>query len=277
MTQQEEYKRYLDFAVKTARGAGKILLSMQKDRLNPIYTTPTNFKSAADDTSDNYINQRIQREFPDHSIYSEESKWFKKTDSEYTWVCDALDGTIGYVYDITDHYTVSIALVSGTKPVVGVLYAPKRGTLYAAAEGLGAAVNGWPISVSDVTDINKVLMGIDSGKKKGMRASHLLYLAKLMQDDGITCPFMTACATVPLAFVAEGKMHAYLATALEPEDMAAAVCIIREAGGMVTDLAGKEWDIDEMSILAANPVLHRKLMEFLNSKSQIKFVPYHNT
>lgn len=263
MKKKDIYKHYRDFAMELAQDAGRILLSMQKRRLDPIYTTLTNFKTAADDASNSLIGNAIRDSFPSHSIYSEESGKFAEKSSEYLWIIDALDGTLGYTYDITDHFTVAIALVRGKQPIVGVLYAPKRGTLYAAAKGMGATCNGKPISVSSETNINKVLMGIDSGKKKGMRASHIPYLTKLSAENGITCDFRTACATVPLALVAEGRMHAYLATALEPEDMSAAACIIREAGGKVTNLAGQEWETDMMSILAANSVLHQKLLEFL--------------
>lgn len=264
MTHDSEEKKVLPFAIDIAKEAGEVLLDFQKRKLDPIWKSPTNFKTAADDASDTLICNAIHEKFPGHAIYSEESGLFAKSSSEYLWVIDALDGTLGYTSDITDHFTVSIGLARGKKPIMGVLYAPKRKALYTAKEGLGATCNGKPIAVSSVTDINKVLMGIDSGKKKGMRASHLPYLTKLMGDDGITCPFMTACATVPLALVAEGRMHAYLATALEPEDMTAAVCIIREAGGKVTNLFGGEWETDSASILAANPVLHQKLMQFLN-------------
>lgn len=272
MTHNPEEKQFLPFAIEIAKKAGKVLLDFQKQKrnLDPTWKSPTNFKTAADDASDTLICNAIHKRFPEHAIYSEESGVFAKSSSEYLWIVDALDGTLGFTSDITDHFTVSIGLARGKKPIMGVLYAPKRKSLYAAYEGLGATCNGEPISVSFVEDINKVMMGIDSGKKKGMRASHLPYFRKLMRNDGITCAFTTACATVPLALVAEGRMHAYLATALEPEDMTAAVCIIREAGGKVTNLSGKNWEIDDMSILAANPVLHRKLMRFLAKRIKTK-------
>ena len=64
---------------------------------------------------------------------------------------------------------------------------------------------------------------------------------------------------VPLAMVVSGQTQAYLATSLEPEDMAAAVIVIQEAGGIVTTLDGRPWRIGESSILAANHVLHSEL------------------
>ena len=78
----------------------------------------------------------------------------------------------------------------------------------------------------------------------------------------------SACASVPLCLVAKGNLHAYLATSLLPWDMAAAVCIIREAGGRVTHLDGSDWKLGGRSILACNPELHGKLLEFFKSKYQ---------
>lgn len=109
--------------------------------------------------------------------------------------------------------------------------------------------------MSDLDDVAKVLMAADSGKHDRERLEP--FRQKLI--GSITCCFGTGCASVPLVLVASGVTHAYIATSLEPEDMAAAVPIVREAGGVVTNLALEEWTITDESILAANPQLHAKL------------------
>ncbi len=143
-----------------------------------------------------------------------------------------------------------------------MINAPLRKELYSAEIGKGAFLNGEPIHVSNTVEISKVLMGIDSGKFN--RDAHLPFFKRAMAKDGITCPFCTGCASVCLALVASGGLDAYLATSLNPEDMAAAVVIIREAGGKVTELKGKEWQLGDASILAANPNLHKNLSEFFH-------------
>jgi myo-inositol-1(or 4)-monophosphatase len=65
--------------------------------------------------------------------------------------------------------------------------------------------------------------------------------------------------------VASGKLHGYLAAHLEPWDMAPGIVLIREAGGKVTDINGKKWELGDKSILAANPKLHKKLLELIHS------------
>lgn len=251
---------YLSFAIGVATEAGQLVLDFHNRRLDPIWTSRTHFKTAADDASDTLIRKEIAEHYPGHNIWSEEGEPLEKG-SPFTWVIDSVDGTIDLVTGITDHFSVCLALCEYKTPVIGVVNAVKRGELYSAEKGKGAFCNRKPIRVSDVTDINHVLMCADSGKDN--RTSHLPYLKKLLGPKGIACPFSTGCASVPLCFVASGIMHAYLATSLEPEDMAAAVCLIREAGGKVTNLEYKEWQLGDASILAANPVLHKKLSKLL--------------
>jgi len=250
---------FLDFAVQLAKEAGNVILKYHGPALEKEYTGKTHFKTLVDTLNDERARFAIVKRFSTHSILSEESVP-RKGNSGFTWVIDGIDGTIGFSTGFTDHFSFCIGLCQGQTPIVGVVNAPKRGELYTAEVGKGASCNSERIRVSDLTDINKVLMGVDSGKHN--RVAHLPYLEKLLSSNGITCPFMTGCASVPLCLVASGVIHAYLATSLNPEDMAAAVCIIREAGGKVTNLLGKEWQLGDSSILAANPTLHQKLFEF---------------
>lgn len=258
-----EKKNCLEFAVGLAKRAGNILMKYHSQRLSPIWTSHTHFKTAADDASEAIIREAINKEFPEHGILSEEGSP-KKSETEFTWVVDAVDGTINLRTGLTDHFSVCLALCQGRVPIIGVIFAPKRDELYAAETGKGALCNGEKIQVSDLKNINQVLMNVDSGKHG--RTAHLPHLEKLLASNGITCPMATGCASVPLVLVAKGVLHAYLATSLEPEDMAAAVCIIREAGGKVTNLKGKEWQLGDQSILTANPELHQKLFNFLQTE-----------
>ncbi len=266
MKESKGESQYLAFAINTARAAGRLILNFHKRRLEPIWTSPTHFMTEADKASDALIQKELFKKFPDHNIYSEESGLLEKK-SRYTWVIDAVDGTINLRTSLTDHFAVCIALCQSTTPIIGVVYAPKRGELFTGGElftaeiGKGAFCNDEAIHVSGLTDIHQVLMGVDPGKHN--RTKHLPYLEKLFSPEGITCAMTTGCASVPLVLVAKGVLHAYLATSLEPEDMAAAVCIIREAGGKVTNLEGKKWQLGDVSILAANPELHEKLFQFL--------------
>lgn len=254
---------FLTFAIQTARTAGDEILMRHYSEVQTLdWHTRTNFKTAVDDESDRFIRAEIERAFPAHGILSEETA-DKVTQSRYLWVVDPLDGTLPYTTGINDHFSVSIALLKDEVPIVGVVYAPGRGELYAAEDGDGAFLNDQPIRVSDETNLNHVIMGLDSGKEgKDFRRLELAGpYQKLLGPDGIAADLKHGCASVPLALVATGKLHAYAAMWLEPEDTAAAVVLIREAGGLVTTRQGLGRHFRDRSILAANPVLHSKLLE----------------
>ena len=251
---------HLDFALDLAMWGGSIIMDLRENqRLKRIYTSRTHFRTVVDEEVDKMLSEEISRRFPKHGIYSEEGGGSLDV-QKYTWVNDSVDGTINLWSGVTDHFGVCISLCRSGTPIIGVINAPLRKELYSAELGEGAFLNGVSIHVSNTIEISKVLMGADSGKFN--RDAHLPYLKMALADSGITCHFCTACASVPLALVASGGLDAYLATSLGPEDMAAAVCIIREAGGKVTNLKGKEWQLGDSSILAANSVLHDKLSEF---------------
>ncbi|PIR88021.1 MAG: hypothetical protein COU10_01420 [Candidatus Harrisonbacteria bacterium CG10_big_fil_rev_8_21_14_0_10_45_28] len=257
MNRQSEF---MVFTIELARRVGKLLMKFHNQRLKPIWTSPTHFKTKADEDSNQLIRRAIISRFPEHNILSEESAPRRKK-SLFTWVIDPVDGTINLRTGVTDHFSVCIAFCENKTPILGVINAPKRKEFYRAERNKGAFCNDLPIYVSETKDISPILMGVDSGKHD--RAKHLPYLKKLLSPGGITCFLSTGCASVPLSLVARGTLDAYLATSLEPEDMAAAVVIIREAGGKVTNLQGKEWQLGDKSILATNPYLHKKLIKFL--------------
>ncbi|MBI2045180.1 inositol monophosphatase [Candidatus Pacearchaeota archaeon] len=256
---------YLNFAIETAKQAGKILLDNYGKIKNLEYNTRQHFTTRVDQESDELIRKRIKENFPDHNIYSEEDADLNKG-HEFSWVIDPLDGTIPYVYGITDHFGVCIALVKNKIPIVGVIYAPKRDELYYAEKGKGAFCNNKPIKTSLEKTISHAIMGLDPGKETSYFKRAVLgrYMEKVYSPKGISCAVCSGCASVPLCLVASGKLHAYMALSLEPWDMAAAVVINMEAGAKVTNIHGKEWNILDKSILVSNSILHEKLIDILN-------------
>lgn len=217
------------------------------------------FRTKVDIEIGEMVRKEIHKAFPAHNIHSEELA-DKITESPYTWVVDEIDGTGPYIRKTTDHFSFCIALCEENDPILGVVRAPKRNEVYTAIKGEGAFCNGIPIKCNTVTDIHHVWMGMDGGKRD--RTRYLPYYVKAMSKEGVSCVLQSGCASVPLCLVASGNIEAYLADGLEPEDMAAAVVINREAGCKVTNLEGKPWRLGDESILTANPELHLKLSEF---------------
>ncbi|MFA4872398.1 MAG: inositol monophosphatase family protein [Patescibacteria group bacterium] len=254
-----ETQEYLNFAAEFAKKAGEIVMEFRGRVKNVEWTARTHFRTEIDTKVGELVRREIGQRFPEHNIHSEEFE-DKDAKSPYTWVIDELDGTIPYFRGTTDHFSVCISLCENGVPIIGVVNACGRGEMYTAEKGKGAFCNSEAIHVGDTTEVNHVIMGIDPGKFD--RQAYVPFINRAMALDGISCFLQSGCASVPLCLVASGKYDAYLATSLNPEDMAAAVCIIREAGGKVTNLKGEEWKLGDASILAANPALHEKLSDF---------------
>lgn len=246
------------FAVEMALACGdNILMRRYGETFTIEWSARRIFRTEVDLESGRFMRAEIERVFPDHGIHSEEEA-DKAGASEYEWILDEVDGTLGFMTGINDLFSVNIALRRNKVIIVGVTYAPKRGELFVSELDKGATLNGVPMRVSDETELSHVMMGMDGGKDD--RLSLMRVYAKLLVGDGIAADLKHGCASVPLALVASGKMHAYAAMQLQLEDMAPGVLHVREAGGTVTDIKGNKWN-GQQSILAANPVLHAKLLE----------------
>ncbi len=278
------------FAIETAQKAGEFLMLYYGQQDAPEWNTTTNFKTAVDDMSDNLIRQAITEHFLDDDIYSEEVDPLDRG-RERKWVFDPLDGTLPYITHQNNNFSVAIALIEGNKPVVGAVFMPARKELYVGVNGQGAfCYDGQynePILVSSQDNINKAIIGLDDGKEISgwfKRSTLSPLLARMSAPDGVSCFLRTGCASVPLCQVASGRpnisqpligrLDVYIGAALEPWDMAAEVVIVREAGGKVTHLNGKEWEFSRLyqgdpSILAANPKLHEKLSKVLEGEISV--------
>ena len=260
---------YREFAISVAKEAGNLLMRHYGKMQKLEWKLATNFKTQVDDESDKLIRERIKENFPKHNIYSEEQDAIEQK-SEYNWVIDPLDGTIPYAYGISDHFTVCVALVRNKTPILGVTYAPKRKELYVAEKGKGASCNGEKITSSLEDELNHAIIALEGGKatKFFNRKSIVPYVKNFYGNDGVVCALSSGCASVPLALVASGKMHAYVALSLEPWDMAAGVILNREVGNMVTTIYGKDWELGDESIVAANQKMHEEVMRLVRKSQQ---------
>ena len=262
----KERQQYRDFATALAKEVGQKLMEQYRHTQKRAHSKiGTDLKIQLDQEIDHHIRERIGATFPDHAINSEEDE-NKEGESSYRWIIDPLDGTIGYTRKI-GHFGVAIGLVKDEKPILGIFYAPKDDEFYEAYEGEGARLNGQELSATEepVTELNGAVVAMDFGKEN--RTAHTPYHDKLLRKDGVIYPLSLASAATSLCYVADGRLDAYASLKLEPWDMTAAVVILREAGYKVTDSTGKEWELGDESILAANPALHQKILELFHEEN----------
>jgi myo-inositol-1(or 4)-monophosphatase len=216
----------------------------------------------ADLLSEKTILQIITTAFPGHGIMSEEAGTSRE-DSEYTWIVDPLDGTNNFHFGIP-LFCVNIALARRGEVVMGITFDPMRNEIFRAVKGKGAYLNNRRTSVAKVADLGDSAVGVDLGYDAG-RSRELLDMATGLWPN-IHCMRLMGTSSLGMAYVACGRLSLYFHKSLYPWDSASGLLLIREAGGEVTDFAGRRATIEDREIIAANPRLGRVFRDWLKQK-----------
>jgi myo-inositol-1(or 4)-monophosphatase len=146
--------------------------------------------------------------------------------------------------------------------VAGVVLNIATGELFTATAGGGARRNGRPIRVSNVDDPSRALLGTGAPFRNEAQVEEYLRTLRpvLTTAAGIR---RAGAAALDLADVACGRFEAFWELMLNPWDVAAGILLVREAGGVVTDLAGSEKRVERGGIVAGSPAMHQWLMAAL--------------
>ncbi len=175
-------------------------------------------------------------------------------DTALRWILDPLDGTTNFLHDVAP-WAVSVGLVQGHTPLVGVVLDVPHAELHSAAKGQGLTRNGEAARVSPATDLADALVATGFP----YRALHYVdaYLASIAGFFG-TCRGVRrhGAASVDLAWVACGRFEAFWETGLSPWDVAAGLCLVQEGGGRVSDFEGRPDPVFPGQVLATNGALH---------------------
>ncbi len=252
----------LSLAIEAAKHAG-IFLKENIDNITTIEekSTEINLVTDIDKRSEAMIIGMIKDRFPDHEIIAEESGASTGT-SDYRWIVDPLDGTTNYTHGLP-LFCVSIGVEYKGEMIAGAIYDPMRDELFSAEKGSGAFLNGKPIQVSTEARLIRSLLITGFPYNIHENPNHALehfnnftYEAQAIRRLG--------SAAIDMAYVACGRAEGFWEVHLHPWDMAAAIVIIREAGGMVTDFSGNPMNVYTPNIVASNGKVHAELLRILS-------------
>jgi len=205
--------------------------------------------------SENLIIKSIRRAFPDHGILSEESPAVAGS-GKIRWIVDPLDGTTNYAHGYPV-FCVSIALENDGNVVLGVIYDPMREELFSTVRGKGVYLNGKKLSVSSIRDISRSLLATGFPYDiRESRENNLDYFSRMAVN--VQAIRRAGAAALDLAYLAAGRFDGFWELKLKPWDTAAGCLMVEEAGGSVSDLAGKPWNISSPSVLASNGFIHKR-------------------
>jgi len=258
MTSQE----LVDTALTAARRAGKVVRG-HYGHVKEINIKDRNWHEIVTDVdkeSNEIIINTIKEKFPEHNIISEESKQ-KKTNSDYTWYIDPLDGTTNFATQIP-LFSVCVGLTLKNRIIMGVVYLPMEKEMFVAESDSGAALNGEKIKVSKNPDLKKTLVNfchkstMGSVKEIERIFSRFKLKARAFRQVG--------SGGLDFAYVACGRNDVVLRPDIIPWDVIPGVILVREAGGKVTDWKGKEWNLDSPNLVATNGTkIHEEVLNLL--------------
>jgi myo-inositol-1(or 4)-monophosphatase len=210
---------------------------------------------------DRLIIEEIKRNYPHHSLLTEESG-FLQGDPDWLWIVDSLDGT-GDFANFNPFFSVCLALMHQNELLLGVVYAPAIAEFYFAEKGQGAYLNGVQIQVSDVSDLSQsYIFYCEGGERNREKTGELLHKVY----PRVTDIRKLGSAGLETAWVAAGKGEAYFTTRIEAWDVAPGVLLVQEAGGKVSDFQGNPWQPQTSDLLFSNKKLHDKILSLISSQ-----------
>lgn len=246
---------YLSSAVEIAREAGLLVAQLSQRPHEISYKRPSDIVTEVDRRSEVLIVERLRSRFPKHGIVSEEGGG-QKTDSEYCWYVDPLDGTTNFAHGFPV-YCVTLGLAFRDEVVAGVVYDPTRDELFTAERGAGAYLNQQRIHVSKNAQLSECLVA--TGFPPFMRDHELniqLYYRFTRLTHGVR---RAGSAALDLCSVAAGRFDGFWELKLNPWDKAAGSLLVTEAGGRVTDMTGGPFELLGHEIFASNGLVHDQM------------------
>jgi len=222
----------LEAVIAIAKEAGEAIMQIYRRDFAVEYKEDASPLTEADTCSNAIITAALQARYPEIPILSEEGKaipYETRREWDCFWLIDPIDGTKEFIKK-NDEFTVNIALIRGSEPVLGVVYAPAMGDMYAAKRGEGAYKNGMPLPLQRNEAPEQTLRIVAS--KSHLSEETQAFIDALAQTTQ-KIEQVSKGSSLKLCMVAEGDADIYPRLAPTMEwDTAAADAVVRESGKM---------------------------------------------
>src|ERR1700757_4948510 len=247
-----QHSALINVMVKAARRAGRSL----KHDLNEIehlqvsLKGPANFVSLADKRAEELLYADLAKARPGYGFIGEEGGMREGADKSHTWIVDPLDGTTNFLHGIPQ-FAISIGLAREGTIIAGVIYNPANEELYIAERGKGAFLNDQRLRVAGRRKLNECVIGCGL-PHLGRGDLELSRLELTEMQERVAGLRRFGAASLDFAFVAAGRLDGYWERNLQPWDLAAGQIILREAGGIVSGMAGNDDPLVTRSVICGN-------------------------
>lgn len=250
--------RELQAALEAAKAAAEVIRAFYGR--NPTVQTKADLSpvTEADVQAEKAIRAVLERAFPHYGFYGEETGQ-RAIEAENLWLVDPVDGTKSFVRE-TPFFSTQIALMRAGELVLGVSSAPAYGELAWAEKGRGAVLNDRSIRVSSIAELGQAFISTGNlksltGNKGWERLGALIGRVARVRGYG---------DFVHYHLLARGALEAVIESDVNILDIAALTVVVREAGGVFTDLEGRPVGLETGSVLAGNAELHAAVLETLS-------------
>lgn len=254
-----------DFLLNTLPVAGQILRQyFHAKELVKKHKGKIDIVTSADLAVDDFFHKKIGKAYPGVPILTEETApddFLAQASEQLLWVVDPLDGTANFARG-DSNYSISVALVSYGQPLVGALFVPVHSRLFwARADGNAAYWNGRRIHVSPISTLEEAVVCTDWSHILETRDATTSFLRKIFGT--VRQIKILGSAATDISLLAWGGVDIYHHVHLMPWDVAASALIADKAGAIVTDTKGGKWNVFTADMLAANAVLHKKILKII--------------
>jgi len=247
-------KSWIKEAAEIIKGSFSKTLDIQtKSNRNDLVTE-------IDKKIEQFFIDKIRKNYPEHKIIGEEGFGDKpKTMDGVIWIIDPIDGTMNFVH-MQRNFAISIGIYKNGVGMIGLIYDVVRDELYHAIKNKGVYMNELQLGRLEEVNIAESIIGINASWVTENKRIDSAILAPLVKEVRGTRSY--GCAALEFAYVAAGRLDAYISLRLSPWDFAAGKILIEELGGNVTDLRGKPLNLlEQCSIFVSKPGLHEEVLK----------------
>ncbi len=258
-TSEREAARFEEAAVEAARAAGGLLRARfrEKKTLEVELKGLHDFVTRVDREAEAEVVGAIRERYPDHTVMAEEGSPHAAPGG-YRWIVDPLDGTTNFIHGVPT-FAVSVALEDGEGLLAAAIHDPVHDETYHARRGGGAWLEGVRIRCSSPSALDDALIatGFPFRELSRLPAYLVAFEAFVRSTSGIR---RAGSAAMDLAFTACGRYDGFWEVGLSPWDVAAGALLVREAGGVVTDVTGGDGFVRSGDIVATGATLHAAML-----------------
>ena len=238
----------LNIMIKAAEKASKSVIRDfgEVEKLQVSKKGPYDFVTKTDKQVEKILIEELSKTKKNYSFLSEEIGKIENNDKENVWIIDPIDGTTNFLHGIP-HFAICIALETRKETISGLIFDPIKDEMFFAEKNKGAYLNNQRLRVSNKNIIDDCLF---SSNQEGVKFSNL----------NMRC---SGCAALDLAYVASGRLDGFFHNKINIWDIAAGALLVREAGGMVNNLA--KFNPNNIDIRASSGAINDKMLENLKN------------